>query len=144
MKIVEKNGDVFTAGEDFYLAHCISQDCKLGAGIAVQFNKRFELKYKLSRITVANPDCVLVGRIFNLVTKEKYWLKPTYETLKQSLEKMKTICLEKGIKKVAMPKIGSGLDKLNWNKVEQQIADLFKDTDLEIHLYEYELEDGAV
>ncbi len=72
MKINEIVGDVFSAAEDSYFAHCISQDYKMGAGIAVDFNKRFELKYKLSRINSKSPDCILVDRVFNLITKEKY------------------------------------------------------------------------
>ena len=34
--------------------------------------------------------------------------------------------------KIAMPKIGSGLDRLNWQDVEQIIKDVFADTDVEI------------
>ena len=135
MNITEKIGDVFSASEEYFLAHCISQDYKMGAGIAVDFNHKFNLKYKLSRITSNSPDCILVDRVFNLITKEKYWHKPTYQDLHKSLEKMKKIALEKSIKKIAMPRIGCGLDKLAWSHVRRTVEDVFKDTDIQIDVY---------
>ena len=52
--------------------------------------------------------------------------------MKFALEKMKQICLENNIKKIAMPVIGCGLDRLNWNDVSEQIKDVFADMDVEI------------
>lgn len=34
-------GNLFTCPEDEALAHCISEDCRMGAGIAVVFKKMF-------------------------------------------------------------------------------------------------------
>lgn len=34
-------GDLFSGPEDEALAHCISKDCHMGAGIAVMFKKKF-------------------------------------------------------------------------------------------------------
>lgn len=45
---------------------------------------------------------------------------------------MKKVCEQNGIKKVAMPTIGAGLDRLPWDKVSELIQSVFKDTDLEI------------
>jgi hypothetical protein len=66
----------------------------MGKGIALEFNKRFDMKNKLS--TKFKSDnwsgkgySLSEGKVFNLVTKEKYWNKPTYETLKQALCSMK-------------------------------------------------------
>ena len=36
------------------------------------------------------------------------------------------------IKRLAMPKIGCGLDKLKWEDVSKIIKDVFSDTDIEI------------
>ena len=35
------SGDLFSTPEDESLAHCISEDCRMGAGIAVLFKKKF-------------------------------------------------------------------------------------------------------
>ena len=70
--------------------------------------------------------------VFHLITKNRYWDKPTYRTLKESLMELKTLCLEQNIKKLVMPKIGCGLDKLQWNTVKENIIKIFNDTDIEI------------
>ena len=67
-----------------------------------------------------------------MITKERYWGKPIYESVTQALEKCRKICIEKGIKKIAMPTIACGLDGLSWEKVSQIIKETFKDTDIEI------------
>jgi len=36
------SGDLFSCPEDDALAHCISEDCRMGAGIAVMFKKQFK------------------------------------------------------------------------------------------------------
>lgn len=72
----------------------------------------------------------------NLVTKEKYWQKPTYETIRMALEDAEFLCCEGTMNdenvKLAMPRIGCGLDKLEWSKVKAIIAEVFVDTDVEI------------
>lgn len=40
------------------------------------------------------------------ITKEKYNHKPTYETLKQSLEAMKAHCVENGVTRLSVPRYG--------------------------------------
>lgn len=142
MTYSEENKDLFTVSEDYNLAHCISADFGMGKGIVVEFNKRFDLKRKLQskypdylnqythkRIS---GDCLLEGKVFSLITKERYFNKPTIITMRLALEKMKQICLENDIKKIAMPVIGCGLDRLNWNDVSEQIKSVFTDTDVEI------------
>ncbi|SDZ32000.1 macro domain-containing protein [Thermoactinomyces sp. DSM 45892] len=127
--------DLFTVGENYVLAHCISADAKMGAGIAVEFKERFDLTQlqqmaKINSLKVG--CCVLIGRTFNLVTKEVYWRKPTYETFTMALEDMKNLSIEHGIKKIAMPQIGAGLDRLKWSRNKEIIQEVFNDTDVEI------------
>ena len=49
-----------------------------------------------------------------------------------ALQKMKKVCIENGITKIAMPTIGAGLDRLSWSTVSNQIHMIFDDTDIEI------------
>ena len=49
MRLVEEKRDLFDVSEDYYLAHCISADFALGAGIAKEFNKRYKSKTTLER-----------------------------------------------------------------------------------------------
>lgn len=77
-------------------------------------------------------DCLLEDRVFNLVTKTRYYNKPTYSSLTGALVMMRDICTEKRINKIAMPLIGCGLDRLMWSRVSRIIKDTFADTDIEI------------
>lgn len=127
--------DVFNH-KDCYYAHCISRDYALGAGIAVEFDKRYDMRNRLLKLAEEKPEtldekCIEVENVFNLITKEKYWQKPSYKSLEESLLEMKEK-LSKNIKKLVMPKIGCGLDRLSWCKVEPMVQELFKDLDIEI------------
>lgn len=137
MNYSESVGDLFEVPNDYVLAHCISADCKMGAGIAVVFNKEYRhiQQYCLSQ----NPnvgDVILFKHrkhhVFNLITKSKYYGKPTYQILRSSLENMKAQVIECGYKKIAMPLIGCGLDKLSWGQVRLIVQEVFGDLDVEI------------
>ena len=142
MTYTEEKRDLFSVPGEYYLAHCISADFGMGKGIAVEFNRRFNMRNILRE---KYPDqingwrryryigkCILEGRVLNLVTKERYFHKPTYESMENALLEMKSMCSCHGIKKVAMPIIGCGLDRLKWDKVSAIIQETFADTDIEI------------
>lgn len=138
----EEVRDLFSVPDDYYLAHCISADFGMGKGIVIEFNKRFDMKNKLQS---KYPDyinewhnrkwsfnCILEDRVFNLITKERYFHKPTYDSLYGALNLMKFISVQKDITKIAMPIVGCGLDRLQWNKVSEIIKEVFENTDIEI------------
>lgn len=128
--------DLFTVDKEYFLAHCISSDARLGKGIAVEFRKRFKLGQfqkevqKIGGLKIGS--CAMVGRVLNLVTKRSYWEKPTYESFRLAVEDMKQLALKHDIDKIAMPQIGAGLDKLSWAKNCEIIQDVFADTNIEI------------
>lgn len=143
MIIKEEKRDLFSVDDnEYYFVQCISADYAMGAGIAVEFNKRFDIKNVMREkpenvISSSNNNCLLVNdKVFNLVTKDKYFQKPTYDSLKKALINMKILMLNhpKLMKtnKVAMPRIGCGLDKLDWDKVKPMIEEIFGDTNIEI------------
>lgn len=133
MKFEEKKANLFNFEKEYALAHCISSDYALGAGIAVDFNKKYHLKNNLQQVgSGIYPDCIYINGIFNLVTKKKYWNKPTYDSLEKSLRMMKEQAIKLNILKIAMPKIGCGLDRLQWPQVREIIKKVFEDSDIEI------------
>ena len=142
MIYLEEKRDLFSVPDDYYLAQCISADLGMGKGIAVQFNKKFNMKNKLTIVygnsTLKEWDsgnegcCILMDKVFNLVTKRNYWSKPTYETLMKALLDMKKHIEAVGANKVAMPMIGCGLDRLEWAKVSQLIQNVFTGMQLTI------------
>ena len=128
-------GDLFNVDSKYFLVHCISSDFALGKGIAVEFNKRYNMKAKLHNQYLVNSDypiSLMVDNVFNLVTKEKYWHEPTYKTLEGALLSMRQQIELYQVKCIAMPTIGSGLDRLDWSRVSSMIQHIFSDLDIEI------------
>lgn len=148
MIIKEEKRDLFTVSNDYALVHCISADFKLGAGIAKEFDKKFNARQKLFKVfpeswtlrwdktkeRFRGGSIILFSdyTFFNLVTKRNYWDKPTLTTIKNALIWLKEQCKNFYIKKLAMPRIGCGLDKQKWEDVKPLIEKIFADTDIEI------------
>jgi len=135
MEFREIQQDLFAMDDRYVLAHCISADARMGAGIAVQFRQRFGLENLQEQAKIEPLEigrCYRVGRTLNLVTKAKFSYKPTYASFTQAVESMRDVCLEEGIVKLAMPQIGCGLDRLKWEKASGIIRHAFADTDVEI------------
>ena len=72
-----------------------------------------------------------------MITKERYYHKPTYESLRSTLRWMKNHMVTHRMKKLSIPRIGAGLDRLDWNKVVEMIHEVFRDTDIHITVYVY-------
>lgn len=139
-------GDLFKTSDEYHFVHCISEDCVMGKGIAKTFRTLYpdmpkkvksymKLQNKHYPCSIAYEDSE--GRfVFNLVTKENYWDKPTYRTLRMSLIELKKHLKILGVNKLAMPKIGCGLDKLKWDKVLVMIKEIFDEEDIKIYYLE--------
>nr|XP_043893588.1 ADP-ribose glycohydrolase OARD1 isoform X1 [Solea senegalensis] len=141
-------GNLFLGPQDEALAHCISEDCRMGAGIAVLFKRKFggvaelkEQKKMTGECAVLKQDgrfvyylCYCYYRILQ-ITKKKASQKPTYDSLRLSLEDMKSHCVKNGVTKISMPRIGCGLDRLEWARVSVILEQVFKHTNISITVY---------
>lgn len=142
MQYAEINQSLFECDKNKYLyAHCISLDLALGAGIAKQINDRYQMRNKLILFKKQNEKyfenfsygfCVTIDGVSNLITKNKCFEKPTMKTLEESLISLKKYIIKYNIKYLAMPQIGCGLDKLEWNEVSKLIKQIFSDLDIDI------------
>lgn len=132
--ITEVKRNLFDFSDTHYLAHCIASDLKMGAGIAVDFQRKFGLRGAIMNASkdLTSPTCVLANRVFNLITKKTSHGKPTYASVRVALRKMRQIIENKNIKEVAMPRIGCGLDRLVWPKVKEIIQEVFEGCDVNI------------
>ncbi|CAF1118230.1 unnamed protein product [Rotaria sordida] len=135
----EIHGDLFSASSNTSLAHCVSRDMCMGKGIATLFRDKFGQIDELKSQNVPIGDCAYITAddrcVFYLVTKEKYFHKPTMTTLESSLRIMRDLCMKNNVHHLAMPRIGCGLDKLNWNQVSKLIQHVFAEDDIEITIY---------
>ncbi|CAH0547635.1 unnamed protein product [Brassicogethes aeneus] len=135
-KIVEQQADLFAMGKDYSLAHCVAEDMGMGSGIAVQFRRDFKRVDELLSQKARQGEMALLevdGRfIYYLVTKRESSGKPTYEKFFSSLKNWRNHVQQHNIKKLAIPRIGCGLDRLEWDKVKFMMEFLFRDVDTEI------------
>ncbi|XP_053174416.1 ADP-ribose glycohydrolase OARD1 [Scomber japonicus] len=133
------SGDLFSCPEDEALAHCISEDCRMGAGIAVKFKNKFKGVEELKEQKKLMGQCAVLQRgkrfVYYLITKKKASHKPTYDSLTQSLEDMKTHCVKNTVTRISMPRIGCGLDGLRWEMVSDKLKEVFRDTNISITIY---------
>ncbi|ETN66590.1 hypothetical protein AND_001624 [Anopheles darlingi] len=129
----ETEGDLFGAPKDHSLAHCVAADLKMGGGIAVKFKQVFGKvdDLKAQKIGVGG---VAVLRdppryVYYLVTKNSSYQKPTYADLRKSLEAMREHMAANGVGKLAIPRIGCGIDGLEWDKVKEMLNSVFGEED---------------
>jgi len=125
------NGDLFTSKNS--LAHAISLDFKMGAGIAKIFRRKYikqilkarneMIDIEKSLVDVGKCLIVDVGEhyVFNLITKKLYYQKPTLKSMESSLKNMFEKAKALDVKAISAPRIGCGLDRLKWNDVEKLI-----------------------
>jgi len=73
--------------------------------------------------------------IYYLVTKDRYFHKPTLGNLRHSLECTLCHCQQHGVTRLAMPRIGCGLDNLNWSDVSQMLDEIFVSSDIHVTVF---------
>lgn len=144
----EKNADV-TKQEGYVIAHCISIDCAMGAGVVVPIcNKHTMLRTACHSYVYNNyvtPGDIYryednKGVVYNMFTKQYCYQhagdgmtnEQYLDYLKSALMNIKQSMQTNNETKLAMPRIGCGLDRCDWNEVSEIIKNVFNDTDIEI------------
>lgn len=150
MIIKEITGDLFkeeyNKDNDIYV-HCVSSDFVMGKGIAKTFKDKYpELRKKeilVEKFKSNKFERLLIIRteeanVANLVTKKYFFNKPSHRTLEESLLDLKYYIMnteKMEVKRLLMPRIGCGLDRLKWDRVKDIITNVFKDTEIEILVF---------
>ncbi|KAJ8936953.1 hypothetical protein NQ318_015571 [Aromia moschata] len=126
----EEPRDLFQTPADFCLAHCVAADLRMSRGIALTFKKAFGQLEELRR---QRPE---VGRVLQITAaeqeKELSHHKPTYQTVWDTLVELRDVLLSQSISSLAIPKIASGLDGLDWRVIRSMLEVLFRFTGIEI------------
>ena len=122
----------------------------MGKGIALMFKETFPENFeryaaackagevKVGHVFVTERHELLGPRwIINFPTK-KHWRHPSrMEWITEGLRDLHRVILEKGIKSIAIPPLGSGNGGLDWQTVRQQIQGALSDLEgVEIIVYE--------
>jgi O-acetyl-ADP-ribose deacetylase (regulator of RNase III) len=126
--IEHRTGDLFKS-DITALAHGCNTVGAMGAGIAVEFKRRFPQMYlayrdlcrtgqfKGGEVLVWDDDAPYT--IFNLATQAHWQLPAKPEYIEQAVIKMLIEAGRRGISQIAMPRIGAGLGSLRWYEVEE-------------------------
>ncbi len=135
--IREIQGDLFTYHNN--MIHCVSSDLEMSKGIALTFRNKFgqidELS-KQNRTVGSAPYIIHNGKIiYYLITKESYWQKPSIDSLILCLINMRSHMIANNINHISCPRIGCGLDGLNWIEVKQHIYNIFQNDPVTIDVY---------
>ena len=104
-----------------------------------QINLHSVLEKKIGQVAVLEKDKRF---IYYLITKAKATERPTYENLENSLEDLKKHCVDNDVHTLAMPRLGCGLDRLEWEEVEKRICKVFANTKIHITVYELESQEN--
>lgn len=127
----ETIGDLFSNTQDRTPVHCIASDHRMGAGIAVPMAEKYGLRQPMDKIgRLPWPSCLYINGVMNMVTKDKSSDKPTYEDFTKALSELHRTCRENNITRLVMPRIGCGLDGLDWNVVIRLIVAELQDIDV--------------
>lgn len=138
-QITELYGDLMTSPDS--LCHCVSACLAMGKGIAVLFKQAFGRvdELKAQKVGVGGVAVLDAGPrfIYYLITKPRYFDKPTYDTLAASLVCMREHMTATGTKAISMPELGCGLDGLEWPQVHALLRQVFEGSGIHITVYHF-------
>ena len=108
----------------------------MSAGIARSFKRKFPYIFLESTNSPLFVQQVDDRFIYHLVTKKRFFQKPTYDSLRQSIEAMTKHANKHKVTEISMPKAGCGLDRLEWYKVERLIREICAVSNFTITVYD--------
>ena len=108
----------------------------MSAGIVRSFRRKFPYNFPESTNSPLSVQQVKDRFIYYLVTKKRFFQKPTYDSLRQSLEAMTKHANNQKVIHISMPKAGGGLDRLEWHKIERLIRKICAQSNLTITVYD--------
>ena len=140
IEILNRNDEIFFQANTA-IAHCISAADKMSERFAETNRRRVNGLLEYCQKTKAIVGSALPywdpesnNFIYNLVTKSKFFENTTLDNIRNSLENMRGHALLNNVTKISMPKIGCGLDKLQWTDVLELIQHTFTYSGIQIQI----------
>jgi O-acetyl-ADP-ribose deacetylase (regulator of RNase III) len=145
MPAVFTKGDIFAAPEIRAYAHGCNCAGAMGAGIAIEFKRRWPRMFEEyaarcadRRFGIGDVFVWSEGEhtIFNLATQEHWRKKAQIPALAKSLTKMLELASHAGIERVGVPRIGAGLGGLDWARVKKVMLETAAETKVTMLVFE--------
>ncbi|CAG8667090.1 5441_t:CDS:1 [Funneliformis mosseae] len=138
--LIERKGDLFVdAPSTDALAHCVSQDLRMGKGIADIFKKKFNGVEELKAQKRVVGQVAYLQRddryIFYVITKSGVYDKPTQKDFETSLIELRRMCEKFGVNGLSIPRIGTGLDGLSLDFVKDSINKAFEGSSVKVTMF---------
>ena len=70
--------------------------------------------------------------VYHMITKTRYFQEPTYKALRASLLALKSHAEANNVTRISMPRIGCGLDQMDWQKIKDMIQDVFHGSTVQV------------
>jgi len=117
----------------------------MGAGIAVEFRRRWPAMYEAYRLECREgrfkPGGVFMWdadgmTIFNLATQPYPGPSAQLEYIRTAVEEAVRVAQAKSIRAIGMPRIGAGLGGLEWEAVRGLLTSIAHESDVLLAVYE--------
>jgi hypothetical protein len=129
-----KEGNVLDS--PYSICHCVSADFKMSKGVALAIKERFgDFKVKGAKVGEVYVNKLPDKRIYYLVTKTFFYDKPQIRDIVTCLKQLCLIATYDRDLFLSMPLICTGLDKLRWGEVQQNIMQTFAGSDISVIAY---------
>jgi len=110
-------------------------------GLALEFNCCFVhtdvLKAQQKVMTEIAQFEHKAQKLLYLIIKEKGFQKPTYGDMYKTLQNLKNKAEQELISHIAIPRIGSRIDQLEWDKIKTMIKYIFKGSRIKVVIYSH-------
>lgn len=113
----------------YHIAHCVDANLTFAKGTANIINAFYNMREKIFKSYAPNRiqvgEALLVDNVFNLLTNQNRYDKVVMDNLYHCVVEMAETCKALNIKYLAMPHIGCGYNKLQWENVKEMIELIF-------------------
>lgn len=139
MQLFHHHGCVSSAPEHVPIVHAVSLCGRMGAGAAKSLHEMYDLRHEFRSTQRECPGLVPILRghrlIINVITKERYFHKPTRDQIFNSLLKLRDFLAFHGFPEIAITVFGCGRDKFPYQLLIQFLNQIFGSTPVHIHMY---------
>jgi len=145
MPVVFTKGDIFAAEGITAYAHGCNCAGAMGAGIAIEFKRRWPAMFEEYAARCADGRFGLgdvfvwtegATTVFNLGTQAHWRKKAQLPALAKALRKMTELATHAGIERIGLPRIGAGLGGLDWMRVKRVMGEVGAETKVTLTVFE--------